>query len=53
MSTRSRPSSGRVRATSGQAVSAIEPTGAGTARITDLIRSMKAEIEEFIAEHIG
>jgi hypothetical protein len=36
---------------------AIRPAGAGTAdpklAITDLIRSMEAEIEEYIAECIG
>jgi hypothetical protein len=57
MSTQSLPSSGRVRATSGGHCPAIRPASAGTAdpklAITELIRSIEVEIEQYIVEHIG
>ena len=57
MATQSLPPSGRVRATSGHAVAALSshlaPAHRPKLAITGLIRSMEAEIEEYIAEQIG
>jgi hypothetical protein len=57
MSTRSLPSYGRVHATSRGPLPRYPARLVGTAApklaITELIRSMEAEIEQYIAEHIG